>query len=286
MKILLAVDGSQHSLAAARYVADRLAMEARKGDLQVLHVNYRVPPHAAAAVDREILSTYYRDLTEEAVAPVRQLFDDRSVPHRILRGTGYPPVEIARCAESGKFDLVVMGTHGQGAATALLLGSTTQGVIAACSVPLLVVRSGAGNRKGGVLVATDGSPLTRHAIAYLLRHRAQLAADAGITLLHVSPAAPPRLPPAGSRLVAEAHDAAYERSMRGPRRLLQRAQLSWQEVRDKGDPGTQIAEYAQRNDCSMIIMGSHGHNSVTGLLLGSVVQKTIAAGRTPVLIVR
>ena len=286
MKILLAVDGSPQSLAAARYVADRLAMEARLGELRVLHVCYRVPPHVAAAVDRSVLVTYYRDITEEAVGAVRQLLDSRSVPHRILRGTGYPPVEIARYAETGKFDLVVMGTHGMGAATALLLGSTTQGVIAGSRVPLLVVCNGGGNNRGGVVVATDGSAHVRRAVAYLLRHRAHLAPDAEITLLHVSPQAQHHLPPAGRRAVTEAHDAAFERAMHGPRRLLQRAHVPWKEVRTKGDPGSQIADHAKRNDCSLIIMGSRGRSGVSGLLLGSVVQKTIAACRTSVLIVR
>lgn len=286
MQILLAVDGSRTSLVAVRYVADRLAMEARKGDLQVLHVCYRVPPHAAAAVDRSILNTYYRDLTEEVVEPVRQLLDSLSVPHRILRGTGYPAVEISRYAESGKFDLVVMGTHGMGAAKALLLGSTTQGVIAGCGVPLLLVKNGGVSGRGNVLVATDGSTHTRHAVTYLLRHRAQLAADAGITLLHVSPQLPNNLPTAGRKVVAGAHDAEFDRSMDGPRRLLKRARIEWQEVRATGEPGAQIAAHAQRNDCSLIIMGSHGRTTVSGLLLGSVVQKTIAAARTPVLIVR
>jgi nucleotide-binding universal stress UspA family protein len=261
-------------------------MEARKGDLQVLHVCYRVPPHAAAAVDRIILTTYYRDLTEEVVAPVRQLLDRRSVPHRILRGTGYPPVEIARCAETGKFDLVVMGTHGMGAAKALLLGSTTQGVIAGCGVPLLLVKNGGTGGRGDVLVATDGSRYTRHAVSYLLRHRAQLAADAGITLLHVSPQLPNNLPTAGRKVVTAAHDVGFERAMQGPRRLLTRARMDWREMRMIGEPGAQIASHAQSMDCSLIIMGSHGRTTVSGILLGSVVQKTIAATRTPVLIVR
>ncbi len=286
MKILLAVDGSRYSLAAARYVAERLAMEARLGELQVLHVRYRVPPHAAAAVSREILETYYRDETEQAVAPVRQLLDSRSVPHRILRTAGYPSAEIARYAANGKFDLVVMGSHGMGAATSLLLGSTTQGVIAGCRVPLLVVRYGAGNSRGGVVVAADGSVHARRALAFLLRHHAELAAAADITLLHVSPPVPQRLPKAGRAAVAEAHGAAYERALHGARRLLQRARVEWREARETGDPGTAIADYARHNDCSLIVMGTRGRGGVSGLLLGSVAQKTIAACRTPVLIVR
>jgi nucleotide-binding universal stress UspA family protein len=286
MKILLAVDGSRHSLAAARYVADRLDMEARLGELQVLHVRYRVPPHAASAVSREILETYYRDETEQAVAPVRQLLDSRSVPHRILRTTGHPPVEIARYAANGKFDLVIMGSHGMGAATSLLLGSTTQGVIAGCRVPLLVIRYGAGRSRGGVVVATDGSVHARRAIAFLLRHRTPLAAETDITLLHVSPQIPQRMPKAGRVAVNDAHALVRERAMYGTRRLLQRVHVAWQEAQETGDPGAEIAAYARRHDSGLLVMGSRGRGGISDLLLGSVVQKTIAACRTPVLIVR
>lgn len=286
MKILLAVDGSRESFAAARHVAERMDMEARLGELQVIHVCYRVPSHVAALVSRDMLDTYYRDLTEEAVAPVRRLFDSRVVPHRIVRAGGHPPAEIARYAVRGGFDLVVMGSQGMGAASRLLLGSTTQGVLAGCSVPLLVIRHGGGRPAGGVVAAIDGSAPARRALAFLLRHRRQLAAAADITLLHVGPAAPRRMPEAGRSALVQAHAAARERALQGARRLLRRARLRWREAKAGGDAGTEIAEYAKRHDCSLIVMGSRGRGGVGGLLLGSAVQKTLAACRTPLLIVR
>jgi nucleotide-binding universal stress UspA family protein len=36
----------------------------------------------------------------------------------------------------------------------------------------------------------------------------------------------------------------------------------------------------------MIVMGSHGHGALSGLVLGSVVTKVLAACKVPVLVVR
>jgi nucleotide-binding universal stress UspA family protein len=47
---------------------------------------------------------------------------------------------IAKLAEDGKFDLVVMGSHGHGAWANLVMGSVATQVLAHCGVPVLMVR--------------------------------------------------------------------------------------------------------------------------------------------------
>ena len=47
---------------------------------------------------------------------------------------------IAKMAEQGKFDLVVMGSHGHGALASLVMGSVATQVLAHCKVPVLLVR--------------------------------------------------------------------------------------------------------------------------------------------------
>ena len=47
---------------------------------------------------------------------------------------------IAKFADSGKFDLVIMGSHGQGALGNLVMGSVATEVLARCKVPVLLVR--------------------------------------------------------------------------------------------------------------------------------------------------
>jgi nucleotide-binding universal stress UspA family protein len=53
---------------------------------------------------------------------------------------GHAGENIAKMAESGKFDLLVMGSHGHGALGNLVMGSVATQVLAHCSVPVLLVR--------------------------------------------------------------------------------------------------------------------------------------------------
>ena len=66
------------------------------------------------------------------------------VPRAKERSNGWKP-EVQRAfiealADTGKFDLLVMGSHGHGALATLVVGSVTTQVLAHCKVPLLIVR--------------------------------------------------------------------------------------------------------------------------------------------------
>lgn len=286
MKILLPVDGSRHSLNAVRYVAERLWPSLEDAEIILLHVHYRVPPRAASAVGRTVVEAYYRSETETALKDAQKLLDHRGIPYSALRQPGYPGKVIPEYAESNDADLVVMGSHGLGAAKGLLLGSVTQAVIANCKTPLLVIRDGQlPPEKGEVLVAVDGSAYTRRAVAYLLRHRGQFAPQGRITLMHVSPP-PGRMLTAVDKILEGQRHADNERAMRPAQRLLDKVGMKYKTLNVTGDPGERIANHARGNHASLIVMGSHGRGSMTSLLLGSVTQKTLAGARAPVLIVR
>jgi len=285
--ILLPVDGSSHSLNAVRHAVAILERSPADSVLHLMHVQYRIPPRPAAVVGREVVEAYYRSETEKSVRAAKRLLDGRNAPHQQVRRIGYPAIEIVRYAKTKKVDLVVMGSHGHGAGKSLLLGSVAQGVLADCSAAVLVVRDGATpSRNGEVLIAADGSAFSQRALAYFLKHRPQLAPEAPITLLHVSIPMGNRfftLPKSEQRNFV---DAERDRAMRSARRLLTRAHVPWHEARAKGNAGVEIAAYARRNKPGLIVMGSHGHGAISGLLLGSVTQKTIALCQSPLLIVK
>ncbi len=47
---------------------------------------------------------------------------------------------IAKAAQAGKFDLLVLGSHGHGALVNLVMGSVATQVLANCRMPVLIVR--------------------------------------------------------------------------------------------------------------------------------------------------
>jgi nucleotide-binding universal stress UspA family protein len=53
-----------------------------------------------------------------------------------------------------------------------------------------------------------------------------------------------------------------------------------------GDPGLEIAEYAQEAAADLIIMPSHGYHGVKRLLLGSVTERVIRHAHCSVLVLR
>jgi nucleotide-binding universal stress UspA family protein len=53
---------------------------------------------------------------------------------------GHAPAVISETADSGRFDLVVMGSHGHSALGSMVLGSVTNRVLNHCRTPVLVIR--------------------------------------------------------------------------------------------------------------------------------------------------
>jgi nucleotide-binding universal stress UspA family protein len=53
--------------------------------------------------------------------------------------TGAAGETVARFAQEGGYELVIMGTHGYGALGRLVMGSVTTQVLARCTTPVLLV---------------------------------------------------------------------------------------------------------------------------------------------------
>ena len=53
-----------------------------------------------------------------------------------------------------------------------------------------------------------------------------------------------------------------------------------------GDPGQQIAEFAQQHHADLIVLPSHGRTGLTRLLIGSVAERVVRLAHCPVLVLR
>jgi nucleotide-binding universal stress UspA family protein len=53
-----------------------------------------------------------------------------------------------------------------------------------------------------------------------------------------------------------------------------------------GDPGHQIAAYAEEIHADLIVVSSHGQTGLTRLLLGSVAEKVVRLAHCPVLVLK
>jgi nucleotide-binding universal stress UspA family protein len=140
MKILMAVDGSPFTDKMLRYVVANASWLVRGNELTALTVIPPVPPRAASALDHQLLQSYYDDEAEKVFAPLRTAFESQGIAVQFLPRTGHAAEVIAKTADTGGFELLVMGSHGHGALGKLVMGSVTAKVLAHCGTPALLIR--------------------------------------------------------------------------------------------------------------------------------------------------
>ena len=140
MNILLAVDGSPYTKKMLAYLAAHEEMLGAGHTYTSLTVQPQLPPRARAALGKEVVDRYYQEEGEKVLAPVGKFLGRHGVDARSMIKVGAAGETIAKVAQSGKFDLIVMGTHGHGALGKLVMGSVSTQVLAKCDVPVLLVR--------------------------------------------------------------------------------------------------------------------------------------------------
>ena len=139
-RLLMAFDGSQHAQQALTEAID--LAQTNSGTLTVMSVapapsvwamsGYDVP----IDVDR-VSKEFEREYQSMLDGAVRRIPADLPVTKVLKKGAAGR--EIAGEANSGDYDLVVMGSRGRGELRSLLLGSVSHRVLQASHVPVLVV---------------------------------------------------------------------------------------------------------------------------------------------------
>lgn len=139
MKILVAIDGSEHSAKAVEYFINHQETLGN-AELSCIHVSLTLPPRAASAAGREIVQSYYADETKKASDSAMKKLGKAGFKPKLISKVGHPAEEIAKAAEKGSFDMIIMGSHGHGVFKNLVLGSVATKVLASCRVPVLLIR--------------------------------------------------------------------------------------------------------------------------------------------------
>lgn len=129
-----------------------------------------------------------------------------------------------------------------------------------------------------LLLAVDGSPFSRKMLIYVASNEKWFRREFTYILLHVAPGASGHGASGGSGSEPILDEAAH----------FLRDQVSFDAIKVslQGKPATVIPEYARRQECNLIVMGSHGYRGLTSLVLGSVTQGVLTSSHVPVLVVR
>jgi nucleotide-binding universal stress UspA family protein len=136
-RIMVAADGSEHSMRAARYALDLSKLTGAEIILIYCHRPFPAllgEPFFQKAVIRTL------EKSNQLLEPYRELCRERGVSFsdRILEGS--PGRMISEAAEIEQCDMIIMGSRGRTDLEGLFLGSVTHRVLTAATCPVLVVR--------------------------------------------------------------------------------------------------------------------------------------------------
>ncbi|HNW62639.1 MAG TPA: universal stress protein [Piscinibacter sp.] len=140
MKILVAVDGSEASLDAARH-ALQLARDGLRADIVLATVQEPTYLYEMVlAPDADVLERMSGTVGARALAGAEALFKAAGVPYAREIGSGEVAATVVGMAERLGCSVIVMGARGLGAVRGVLLGSVSQGVLQRARVPVTIVK--------------------------------------------------------------------------------------------------------------------------------------------------
>lgn len=286
LHILVAVDGSEHALAAVRWVAQ---MASNGAALRCTVLNVQKPilsgevgviaPASVALGERD---RYAATILEHASA----ILGKSGVSFAAEEQLDDAATAILARAAALDCDAIAVGRRGQGVLRAALLGSVSAEVVRRSAIPVIVVNPLQSKRPAvpvRLLLAVDGSVSAMRAAGFAGRLITTCGGE--VHLMHVTPGLTVAGLIFGSRekTIEQWSGKHAEEALADSRSLLIRLRVPYTEqlvVSD--DPPTAILNTAQQHSCSMLALGTRGLGPVSGMLLGSVAQSILEQSATTV----
>ncbi|NJD59312.1 MAG: hypothetical protein C3F13_14265 [Anaerolineales bacterium] len=288
-KIILAVDGSEHSMVATRYLT-----------------NLPISPSCKICV-LTVLDTPHTPRRQLLLAALEQACDILREKHTDIEYGllhGHPAASLVDFANDYRPDLIVMGAKGLRATLGILLGGVAQQVAEYAHWPVLVIRplSPPPHR---ILIALDGSEYSQALLDYCCIF--PLSPNDEFHLVHVIPPLPqydaqetPRIWQMGTEVfqtlpidykdntdeINEKYKTEGNEILEQGVRFLASSKHRIETALLQGDASTEILNYSQNNSIDIIAVGSRGLSEVKGWLLGSVSRKLVHYSPCSVLIVK
>ncbi|MFC1919294.1 universal stress protein [Chloroflexota bacterium] len=291
-RILVPLDESDAAEVALPY-AEELAV---KLGAEVVMVSVSEPDVA----DTDRLSSYVEAVSTQVQRELGEwdIKSEAKLTNKVLEGK--PATEILGYASKNNIDLIVMASRGRSNRGPWVLGSISAKVLRATRIPILLIRAAAASEAvqqkrlvKKIMVPLDGSDVGSMAIPHV--ENLARALDADIVLFHaiiepvpvvVAPGVEFAYMPVMSkedegRRVASA--MGYLSTME--QALTEKGLKASSEV-SSGSPANEIIRYAEANSIDLIAMSTHGRSGISRWVFGSVTDKVLHAGVTPVFVVQ
>lgn len=196
---------------------------------------------------------------------------------------GWPADAIQQAVSNDGVGLVVLGIAKDAPMDRVQLGSTVDTLVRHSRVPVLNVRGRPLAPYRHVVVATDFSEPSTHA----LKLAAHWFAGARLTLFHAC------MPPGASLTtgssadeswrVAATKESAAQLAASG---LAPEVAAKVEQVVERGEPQTLLADYAASTGVDLVVLGSQGRSGVARALLGSTAENLLHSLDCDTLVIR
>ena len=141
MRILVATDGSENSLSAVKFAAKLSASMGSRERLTVVSVHDDTAlRHASQYVGKAEVDDYLGDKSRKELEPALLALERAGVEYEKAIVVGHVAEEIVKLADTGNYDIIVMGSKGRSGLADLLIGSVAQRVLATAKQPVLLVK--------------------------------------------------------------------------------------------------------------------------------------------------
>jgi nucleotide-binding universal stress UspA family protein len=291
-KVLLPLDGSELAETAIPYVRD-LAVQL-KAEVSLIHV---CPP------EHENLTRMHKIYLDHMADSLRKEIQDLYGPDQnpVLKSeviTGEPAKTILEYVQRNSISLVAVTTAGASGIRAWAMGSVADKVVRGVDVPTLLIRVKAGkmpHEKGlikHILLPLDPSEASKIAIPYA----ADLGKKLGATITIFSMAQTVYSKNMDSMGVGvgvnwDAVDTATEKYTNdylvGIENQIKAGGVSVNHVAVLGiDAANEILELEKKIPADLVVMATRGRSPVARWAFGSVAEKVLREGETPLLVVR
>lgn len=299
MRALIGFDGSQGSLVALSLLVRLLAPGKDK-----LFLYYSPPPvyvratHDASGTAGELQSHLATAVLAKAREQLPAAWQDAA---QSIIGERPPREGLLIAADDVRADLMVLGARGAGPLQQPTLGSVARHVVHYATIPVLIVR-GVPLRAGlpvRVLLASDGSELSRHA-AETLNRFSWPTGTIGQTITVVESTAEGRIPEwvveqlnseqlAALGMGSFAGDEEEQARLRRETKLWHGTLPAIFEGREPlvvpGHAGDQILKAIDANHADLVVVGARRQGAVRRLLLGSVSECVLTHAPCSVLVI-
>jgi nucleotide-binding universal stress UspA family protein len=237
---------------------------------------------------------------------------------------GYPAEEIIHYTDENKIDLILISTHGRSGIRHWSLGSVADKVLRMSKTPVWVVRASIPREvihdqwpTKSILVPLDGSELAESALPHVEAVAKQRDAELlQVVLLRVceladmafkSPASyrlipnlipdpyPPTKPVNQQKYIEQEITKCKKANQKYLAEVAKRLETTGLKVRTEvlvskapleAKPADEILDYANRTATNLIVMATHGRSGLSRWAYGSVAERIVYGGNTPVLLIR